>query len=163
MTTPEINAQDIWNALGEVKDPEIPIVSVVEMGIVRQVELVGSQVTVSFTPTFSGCPALAVIREDISVKLRALGFEHPDVKTVLSPAWTTDWISEEARQKLKDFGIAPPAPAEGELIQLAPTPTTCPRCDSLDVSVKNTFGSTLCKAIYVCNSCQEPFEAFKSI
>ena len=99
--------REIWNALGEVKDPEIPVVSVVEMGIVRTVELGDNSVTVSMTPTFSGCPALRVMHDDIEAKLREIGFEAVEVKTVLSPPWSTDWISEEAKAKLHGFGIAP--------------------------------------------------------
>ena len=157
--------REIWNALEEVKDPEIPVVSVVEMGIVRTVELEDNSVTVSMTPTFSGCPALRVMHDDIEAKLREIGFEEVQVTTVLSPPWSTDWISEEAKAKLHDFGIAPPAPNSEDdgLIQLEASPAACPRCGSFDTSTKNTFGPTLCKSIHVCNRCQEPFEAFKSI
>ena len=155
--------RDIWNALEGVKDPEIPVVSVVEMGIVRDVELERNHVTVTMTPTFSGCPALCVMQNDITAKLRELGFESTEVKTVLSPPWSTDWITDEAKAKLHAFGVAPPAPTEEGLIRLEPSPTACPRCDSFDTSVKNTFGSTLCKSMHVCNRCKEPFEAFKSV
>ena len=157
--------KEIWNALEEVEDPEIPVVSVVEMGIVRTVELAEDSVTVSMTPTFSGCPALHVMRGDIEAKLLELGFEEVEVKTVLSPPWSTDWISEEAKVKLRKFGIAPPTPTREDdgLIQLEPSPAACPRCGSFDTSTKNTFGPTLCKSIHVCNRCQEPFEAFKSL
>ena len=159
--------QEIWNALEEVKDPEIPVVSVVEMGIVRTVELGDNDnsVTVSMTPTFSGCPALRVMHDDIEAKLREIGFEEVRVRTVLSPPWSTDWISEEAKAKLHEFGIAPPAPNSEDdgLIQLEASPAACPRCGSFDTSTKNTFGPTLCKSIHVCNQCREPFEAFKSI
>ena len=102
--------REIWSALEEVKDPEIPVVSVVEMGIVRRVELEGEGVKVAMTPTFSGCPALRVMHDEIEAKLREIGFEKVEVETVLSPPWSTDWISEEAKAKLHEFGIAPPAP-----------------------------------------------------
>ena len=157
--------REIWNALEEVKDPEIPVVSVVEMGIVRSVDLEDERVTVEMTPTFSGCPALRVMQGDIEAKLREIGFENVEVRTVLSPPWSTDWITEEAKAKLREFGIAPPAPVgedEG-LIQLTTSPVSCPRCGSFDTSTKNTFGPTLCKSIHVCNTCKEPFEAFKSL
>lgn len=157
--------REIWNALEEVKDPEIPVVSVVEMGIVRNVELEDECVTVEMTPTFSGCPALRVMHDDIEAKLREIGFENVEVRTVLSPPWSTDWITDEAKVKLFEFGIAPPAPAREDdgLIQLETSPAICPRCGSFDTSTKNTFGPTLCKSIHVCNTCKEPFEAFKSL
>ena len=157
--------REIWTALEEVKDPEIPVVSVVEMGIVRSVELKKDGVEVAMTPTFSGCPALRVMHDDIEAKMRELGFEEVEVKTVLSPPWSTDWITEAAKAKLHEFGVAPPAPVgedEG-LIQLEPSPAACPRCGSFDTSTKNTFGPTLCKSIHVCNRCIESFEAFKSV
>ncbi len=157
--------REIWTALEEVKDPEIPVVSVVEMGIVRSVELDDERITVSMTPTFSGCPALRVMHDDIEMKLREIGFENVEVRTVLSPPWSTDWITDEAKAKLFEFGIAPPAPASEDdgLIQLETSPAICPRCGSFDTSTKNTFGPTLCKSIHVCNTCREPFEAFKSV
>ena len=157
--------REIWTALEEVKDPEIPVVSVVEMGIVRRVDLEDERVTVAMTPTFSGCPALRVMHDDIEAKLRELGFEEVEVKTVLSPPWSTDWITEGAKAKLREFGVAPPAPATEDegLIQLEASPAACPRCGSFDTVTKNTFGPTLCKSIHVCNVCKEPFEAFKSL
>lgn len=156
--------EQVWEALHEVKDPEIPVVSVVEMGIVREVEASGENVTVAMTPTFSGCPALGVMKSDITSKLRELGFEKVEVRTVLSPPWSTDWITDEAKQKLADFGVAPPTPATDDgLIQLDLSPAQCPRCGSFDTTTRNTFGPTLCKSMHTCNSCQEPFEAFKSL
>lgn len=159
-----MTGEQVWEALHEVKDPEIPVVSVVEMGIVRNVEASGENVTVAMTPTFSGCPALGVMKSDITLKLRELGFEKVEVRTVLSPPWSTDWITDEAKQKLADFGIAPPAPATDDgLIQLELSPAQCPRCGSFDTTTRNTFGPTLCKSMHTCNSCREPFEAFKSL
>ncbi|CAN5733214.1 phenylacetate-CoA oxygenase subunit PaaJ [soil metagenome] len=156
--------QTIWQALDEVKDPEIPVVSVVEMGIVRAVEVSGENITVTMTPTFSGCPALHVMKSDIVGKLGELGFEHVEVKTILSPPWSTDWITAAAKDKLRDYGITPPAPAGDDgLIQLELSPSQCPRCGSFDTRTRNTFGPTLCKSIHTCNSCREPFEAFKSL
>lgn len=161
-----VREAQVWDALSKVMDPELPIVNVVEMGIVRGVDVRGSAATVRMTPTFSACPALHVIRADIADAVRELGLT-PEVKTVLSPAWTTDWITEEARGKLERYGIAPPAPAGAEpslsLMQLRADVPRCPRCGSFDTAIKNTFGPTLCKTLQVCNACKEPFEAFKTL
>jgi ring-1,2-phenylacetyl-CoA epoxidase subunit PaaD len=158
------NTEQVWQALAQVPDPEIPVVNVVEMGIVRGVRLEGGKATVTMTPTFSGCPALHAIRESLEQAVRGLGFAEVEVRTVLSPPWSTDWITPEAREKLERYGIAPPRPTSDlGLIQLEPEPLRCPRCGSLDTAVKNTFGSTLCKSIYVCKACGEPFEGFKTV
>ncbi|GIW28593.1 MAG: phenylacetate-CoA oxygenase subunit PaaJ [Meiothermus sp.] len=159
------STEQVWKALAQIPDPEIPVINVVEMGIVRDVEIEGNKATITMTPTFSGCPALHLIREQLERTARALGFDPVEVKTVLSPAWSTDWISPEAKERLRQYGIAPPKPkgAQDFLIELEAAPTPCPRCGSLNTSVKNTFGPTLCKAIYVCNNCQEPFESFKTV
>ncbi|MBF6596337.1 MAG: phenylacetate-CoA oxygenase subunit PaaJ [Thermaceae bacterium] len=156
--------REIWEALSRVPDPEIPVVNVVEMGILREVRIDGDKAILTMTPTFSGCPALHAIRESLETVVRALGFEA-QVQIVLSPPWSTDWITAEAREKLLRYGIAPPNPAlaEAGLIQLELSPTRCPRCGSFDTSVKNTFGPTLCKSIHVCNNCLEPFESFKAV
>lgn len=157
--------EQVWAALAQIPDPEIPVINVVEMGIVRGVVIEGNKATVTMTPTFSGCPALHLIREQLEQTTRSLGFDQVEVKTVLSPAWTTDWITANAKERLRQYGIAPPKPKseQDSLIQLEPSPTRCPRCGSLNTSVKNTFGPTLCKAIHVCNNCQEPFESFKTV
>ncbi len=159
------STEQVWKALAQIPDPEIPVINVVEMGIVRGVEIEGNKATITMTPTFSCCPALHLIREQLERTVRALGFDPVEVKTVLSPAWSTDWISPEAKERLRQYGIAPPKPrgAQDFLIELEAAPTPCPRCGSLNTSVKNTFGPTLCKAIYVCNNCQEPFESFKTV
>lgn len=159
----EPSIQEIWQALNEVKDPEIPVVSVVEMGIVREVNIGDNKVTVTMTPTFSGCPAMHVMREDIGNRLRDLGVLNYEVKVALMPRWTSDWITEEARAKLKAFGLAPPPKAGGDINVLLIESAACPYCGSQDTSVKNTFGSTLCRTIYYCNACQQPFEQFKPI
>jgi ring-1,2-phenylacetyl-CoA epoxidase subunit PaaD len=159
--TPIVSEARVWAALEAVKDPEIPVVSVVEMGIVRGVAVSEEGVRVTMTPTFSGCPALHVIREDIGAAVSALGVPTR-VETVLAPPWTTDWITEAGREKLARYGVAPPEPAS-DVILLEPPPTPCPRCGSLDTSLRNTFGPTLCKRIHVCNACREPFEAFKAV
>lgn len=154
---------EIWQALEAVKDPEIPVVSVVEMGIVRDVIVSEERVIVKMTPTFSGCPALDVMRQEIAECVRQLGVADVQVETVLYPPWTTDWLSEETRARLKAFGLAPP-PQQGSPIPLTLyLPVSCPYCDSADTVLKNSFGSTLCRAIYYCQSCQQPFEQFKAL
>lgn len=164
MPAAAVTERDIWRLLDEVKDPELPVVSVVEMGIVREVEVGQEEVTVTITPTFSGCPALEVMRSDITATLKGAGVPEVNVRTVLSPPWSSDWISEEARAKLKAFGIAPPATQDQQAGNVMfYEPADCPYCGSSDTSIKNTFGPTLCKAIYYCNACQQPFEAFKRI
>lgn len=154
--------KEVWSILNTVSDPEIPVVSVVEMGIVREIFLDGVQVRVIITPTFSGCPALQVIIDDIESKLSGFGYEAK-VEKVLHPPWTSDWISDDARQKLKGFGLAPPPLHGGRVEVTFNEPVPCPYCDSKHTTIKNSFGSTLCRAIYYCNSCQQPFEQFKAL
>ena len=154
----------IWDALAQVPDPEIPVVSIVDMGMVRGVEVDGGRVTVTFTPTFSGCPALHVIRQSIEDAVRGLGVSDVEVKSTLTPPWSTDWIQPDARERLREYGIAPPVPTgESSLITLESEPTRCPRCGSFDVRMTASFGATLCKRLYVCDACKEPFEGFKSV
>lgn len=161
MNTPSL--QQVWQALEAIPDPEIPVINVVEMGIVRDVQLQGNHITIAMTPTFSGCPALHQIRAQLESTAKGLGFEQVEVKTLISPPWSTDWITTEAKEKLRQYGIAPPKPSQEGLIQLEPSPIRCPRCGSLNTSTKNTFGPTLCKSIHVCNNCFEPFESFKTL
>ncbi len=154
-------------AIGTVPDPEVPAISVVELGIVRDVAVseVGA-VTVTITPTYSGCPAMFEIEKDIRTALVDAGASSVEVRTVLSPAWTTDWIGPEAREKLRAYGIAPPGLAEPEgLITLtrARRAVACPLCGSKDTELRSEFGSTACKAIHVCRSCTQPFDEFKAI
>jgi ring-1,2-phenylacetyl-CoA epoxidase subunit PaaD len=153
--------------LGTVPDPEVPAISVVELGIVRDVDIAtDGAVTVTITPTYSGCPAMFEIEKDVRTALTDAGAERVEVRTVLSPAWTTDWIAPEAREKLRAYGIAPPGRAEqGGLITLTRRrdPVPCPFCGSSDTVLKSEFGSTACKAIHVCNSCRQPFDEFKAL
>ena len=158
-----LTQEEIWTLLEDVKDPEIPVVSVVEMGIVREVILAGPKVTVRMTPTFSGCPALESIRADIRRVLLAAGAAEVQVDVQLAPAWTSDWITPEARHKLRQFGLAPPARLEGRLLLADLQEVVCPYCESTNTSLKNSFGPTLCRAIHVCNACRQPFEQFKPI
>jgi ring-1,2-phenylacetyl-CoA epoxidase subunit PaaD len=155
--------EDVWAALDEVKDPEIPVVSVVEMGMVHQVAISERRVIVTFTPTFSGCPAVQVMKTAIKATLLRLGVESVEVRETLSPAWSTDWITDEARQKLKAFGLAPPPKHGDDPEILLSDSASCPYCDSQNTVVKNTFGPTQCRAIYYCNDCQQPFEQFKPL
>ena len=158
-----LTVEDIWQALDEVKDPEIPVVSLVEMGIIRKVERTDEGIIVTMTPTFSGCPALQVMKTDIVDKLHDLGIDTVEVKQVLNPPWSTDWITPEARQKLKAYGLAPPPKHGGNFEIVLLDTVSCPYCDSQNTTMKNAFGPTLCRAIYYCNSCQQPFEQFKPL
>lgn len=154
---------DVWQLLNDVKDPEIPVVSLVELGIVREVELSGNQVTVTITPTFSGCPALLVMKQDITKKLKVSGFESVEVNDTFSPPWSSDWITHEARQKLKEWGLSPPPRHAGNVGIILLERATCPYCNSENTTLKNSFGPTLCRAIYYCNNCRQPFEQFKPL
>jgi ring-1,2-phenylacetyl-CoA epoxidase subunit PaaD len=153
--------------LDGVMDPEVPVLSVRELGIVRDVGVDHAGViTVTVTPTYSGCPAIQVIEQDIRAALLAAGHADVRVRTVYAPAWTSDWIAPAARVKLKAYGIAPPARAEsGELVQLLRRreAAQCPYCDSRDTEVRSEFGSTACKSVCWCRRCRQPFEEFKSI
>lgn len=161
--TAALTTDAVWQALAHVPDPEIPVVSITDMGMVRAVTVDGAHVQVTFTPTFSGCPALHIIRDSIEQAVRDLGAQDVTVRSTLTPPWTTDWIREDARERLRQYGIAPPGPATHDLIQLDAEPTRCPRCGSLNVRLTASFGPTLCKRLYVCDACREPFEGFKSV
>jgi ring-1,2-phenylacetyl-CoA epoxidase subunit PaaD len=154
--------------LDEVMDPEVPVLSVRELGIVRDVHVdAAGTVTVTVTPTYSGCPAIRVIEQDILAALEQAGYPDARVRTTYAPAWTTDWIAPEAKAKLKAYGIAPPgrASSDGDLVQLLRrrAAAQCPYCDSYDTELRSEFGSTACKAVCWCRSCRQPFEEFKSI
>jgi ring-1,2-phenylacetyl-CoA epoxidase subunit PaaD len=157
---------ELLAALGEVMDPEVPVLSVVELGIIRDVEITGDGVTVTVTPTYSGCPAMAVIERDVAAAIRACGVERVVVRTSYSPAWTTDWIPATAREKLRAYGIAPPGAADHDApvaIGRRRPAVRCPYCGSVDTQLRSEFGATACKAIHVCRSCDQPFEEFKAI
>jgi ring-1,2-phenylacetyl-CoA epoxidase subunit PaaD len=155
-----------WAALQDVMDPEIPVLSVVDLGLIRRLEVDGAGVLeVDLAPTYSGCPAMAVIRGAVEAALRAAGLGPVRINEVLAPAWTSDWLSAEGRQKLLRYGIAPPVKAVDTPrgIWRAPTIVRCPRCDSASTEELSHFGSTPCKALYRCQGCLEPFEHFKCI
>jgi ring-1,2-phenylacetyl-CoA epoxidase subunit PaaD len=158
----------LWRVLDEVLDPEVPVLSVVDLGIVRDIRREGETVVVDVTPTYSGCPAMKVIERDIVAALEKAGVEAVRVNTVFQPAWTTDWISEDARERLRQYGIAPPtgrAPVGEELIPLRRRQETiaCPHCGSTRTEMQSEFGSTACKAILTCHDCTQPFEYLKAI
>ena len=159
-----VTLEDIWKELETVMDPEVPVLSVLDLGVVRSVELDFPNLTIKITPTYSGCPAMKTIEDDIRLRLA----EHQDlniiVETVLHPAWTTDWLSEEGRKKLKMYGIAPPVNEVDKSVLFADAPEVpCPQCNSTDTKMISQFGSTSCKAHYQCNNCHEPFDYFKCL
>jgi ring-1,2-phenylacetyl-CoA epoxidase subunit PaaD len=152
MVTLVSEATDLWDIVARVVDPEIPVLTIDDLGVLRDVNIDGCTVVVTITPTYSGCPAMRQIEDDIVTILGRSGFSDTRVETVLSPAWTTEWISEEGHRKLADFGIAPPTLPEAIL---------CPVCQGNNPKLIAQFGSTACKALMVCSSCGEPFDYFK--
>jgi len=148
-------------ALDSVTDPEIPVLTIADLGVLRDVRLDGDVVEVTITPTYSGCPAMNVIALDIETALAGLGPVR--VRTVLSPAWTTDWLAEDGRRKLLEYGIAPPPPASGRGALFGRPSPACPRCGSTATEMISAFGSTACKALHRCQTCREPFDAFKCL
>jgi ring-1,2-phenylacetyl-CoA epoxidase subunit PaaD len=157
---------ELYAILDEIKDPEVPVISIVELGIVRDAAATAAGVTVTITPTYSGCPAMHEIEALIRRTLEARGLGVVTVRTTYAPAWTSDWIGADARAKLEAYGIAPPAVADsGDVIQLhrRAATTRCPYCKSPNTERKSEFGSTACKAIWYCRECRQPFEEFKAI
>lgn len=158
--------KEIWNILGTVNDPEVPVLSVIDLGIVRDVKITDAngKVEIVITPTYTGCPAMDMISMNVRLAMEQYGYKDVTITTTLSPAWTTDWMTEAGKEKLKAYGIAPPNPtqsvcqvqlfAEAEAIQ-------CPQCNSYKTELISRFGSTACKALYKCNNCKEPFDYFK--
>lgn len=163
INTKTISKKQVLEILKSVKDPEIPVLSVVDMGVVRDVQL-DPNVTITITPTYSGCPAMNTIEDDILKCLANNGFKNAEVKTVLSPAWTTDWLTAEARKELETYGIAPPkGSSDKKLLFLEDETIPCPKCTSENTELVSEFGSTACKALYKCKECLEPFDYFKCI
>ena len=155
----------IWRLLEDVTDPEIPVLTLADLGVLREVEVGEAAVRVVITPTYTGCPAMDTMAADIRSRLREAGYAKVEVATVLAPAWTTDWLSEAGREKLRAFGIAPPAEGgAGKAALLGADPViACPHCGSRDTECVSPFGSTACKAHYRCRACLEPFDYFKCI
>ena len=169
MSTPSV--EQVWSWLAEIEDPEIPVISIVDLGIVREVAWQGAECVVTITPTYSGCPATDVIAQSVLDGLHRRGVHQVRLHTRIAPPWTTDWMSEAGKDKLRDYGIAPPKGLASEaLIAVSsigrgapslPAGLRCPRCDSARVQLISQFGSTPCKALYRCLACQEPFDHFK--
>ena len=160
-----MTAAAVWEALAEIPDPEIPVISLVDLGVVRDVAIDGERVRVEFTPTFLGCPALEVMRDAMAEKVRELGGE-PDVRVISDDSWSSDKITPEGREKLRVAGLAPPAPREANaptLLQLQSSAFRCPYCGSTDTKLENIFGPTPCRSVRYCNGCRQPFEQFKTI
>ncbi len=159
-----VTTNDIWKYLEEVSDPEIPVLTIIDLGVVRSVQFEDSHCKVIITPTYSGCPAMQMIEDQIKEKLHEKGIQEVEVELTLSPAWTTDWISEEGRNKLREYGIAPPENEVDKSVLFAEPPTVpCPLCGSSNTRMISQFGSTACKAQYQCNQCLEPFDYFKCL
>ena len=155
--------QRAWDAAASVVDPEIPVLTIADLGVLREVNVTDDGVEVAITPTYSGCPAMNMIALEIELALEREGFVRPKIRTVLSPAWTTDWMSEEGRRKLKAYGIAPPLPASTRRALFGVQQVSCPQCGSVDTELLSEFGSTACKALWRCRACGEPFEHFKPL
>ena len=158
-------ADEVWEALAEIPDPEIPVISLVDLGVIKSVTVDDDRVLIDFTPTFMGCPALETMQREMRVKVRELGAEA-EVRIVLDDSWSTDRISPDGREKLRLAGFAPPAPRSAgtlELVQLQSGAFRCPYCGSTDTRLDNLFGPTPCRSIRYCNDCRQPFEQFKTI
>jgi ring-1,2-phenylacetyl-CoA epoxidase subunit PaaD len=165
VTTALPTVDDLRAAVSEVADPEIPVLTIADLGVLRDVEVVGGQVTVTITPTYSGCPAMAEIAADVRAALAALGVTDVEVRTVLSPAWTTDWMTEAGRERLREYGIAPPGPRPPGPVSVGigrRPQVACPQCGSADTEELTRFASTSCQALWRCLSCREPFGHFKA-
>ncbi|MFC0241431.1 1,2-phenylacetyl-CoA epoxidase subunit PaaD [Rhodopseudomonas telluris] len=150
-----------WDAAATVVDPEIPVLTIADLGVLREVAVTDGRVEVTITPTYSGCPAMNMITLEIETALARAGIADARVKTVLAPAWTTDWMSADGRAKLKDYGIAPPLVSSGRRALFGALEVACPQCGSVDTEQLSEFGSTSCKALWRCRSCREPFDYFK--
>jgi ring-1,2-phenylacetyl-CoA epoxidase subunit PaaD len=160
-----VTTQQVWDALAEVPDPEIPVISIVDLGVIRSVDVSGEQVRVELTPTFLGCPALDAMKVAREEQVRALGAE-PEIEVVLDDSWSTDRITAAGREKLRAAGFAPPAPREASaptLVQLQSSIFRCPYCGSTETKLENIFGPTPCRSLRYCESCRQPFEQFKTI
>lgn len=156
-----ITEEQIWKILGEIYDPEIPVLAITDLGIVRNIKIENGHVEIYITPTYSGCPAMNVIAFEIRLHMLNNGFNNIKITQRLSPAWTTDWMTEEGKEKLSAYGIAPPVGKTSDAEYLENLPVLCPLCHSNNTRLISQFGSTACKALYQCNDCFEPFDYFK--
>ena len=164
MTLAPVTADRVREVLSEVTDPEIPVLTIADLGVLREVAVDGGRIVVTVTPTYSGCPAMDEIRADVRSALAAHGWHDVEVRTVLAPAWTTDWMTDAGKDKLREYGIAPPHQVPGGapvLLQIRPR-VECPQCGSSDTEEVTRFGSTSCKSMWRCRSCREPFDHFKA-
>jgi ring-1,2-phenylacetyl-CoA epoxidase subunit PaaD len=160
-----VTPAQVWDALAEIPDPEIPVISLVDLGVIRDVFVENGSVRVDFTPTFLGCPALEVMRDEMAERIRELGAE-PEINVLTDDSWTTDRITPQGREKLRASGFAPPIPREANaptLVQLRSNIFRCPYCGSTDTRLENIFGPTPCRSLRYCASCKQPFEQFKTI
>lgn len=157
--------EQIFKLLSEIPDPEIPVINIIELGILREVKFVDELCIVVITPTYTGCPAMRVIEDDIRIKLKEIGIDKVKVELVLSPAWTTDWISDVAKEKLRAYGIAPPdhSSVDKKVLLGKARDLKCPLCGSIHTEMISQFGSTACKALFRCLDCKEPFDYFKCL
>ena len=156
----------IWNLLEEIPDPEIPVLTIHDLGVVRKIDEINNEIIVTITPTYSGCPAMNQFEADIITTLNKQGYDKVSIVTTYDPPWTTDWLSEEAKKKLQDYGIAPPEQKttdKNALLVDDRKSVTCPQCKSTSSKMISQFGSTACKSLYQCNDCMEPFDYFKCI
>lgn len=158
-----VSTEQVQRALQEVKDPEIPVITLEELGVLRDIRYEGERLVVVLTPTFSGCPAMHVMEREVRDRLNDLGLEGAEIRMQLDPPWTTDWLTADTRQKLREFGLSPPPRHHGDLEILFSTEAECPHCGSEDTILKNAFGPTACRAIHYCQACQQPFERFKPL
>ncbi len=164
-SAPQNITSQLWHFMEDVFDPEVPVLSVVDLGVVRDIEYNGKRVLVTITPTYSGCPAMNTIEMEIRFKLISEGYKDVEIKTILSPSWTTDWMSEKGKQKLEAYGIAPPVQPLNSMNELFAKDVVvkCPQCKSEHTELVSQFGSTACKALYKCLDCKEPFDYFKCL
>jgi len=156
--TSTISINHVWEILHQVTDPEVPVLTITDLGIVRDVKIYGDEIEVVITPTYTGCPAMDMIAMNIRMALLENGYDKIKITSVLSPAWTTDWMTEAGKLKLKEYGIAPPYTGSGNRSEPI---VVCPQCNSSNTRLISEFGSTACKSLYQCNDCKEPFDYFK--
>jgi len=164
MVKSSANTDRAWAVLEQVSDPEIPVLSVVDLGIIRGIQEVNDQLEVTISPTYSGCPAMEVIEQEVQSALEQAGFERVEIITAIHPAWTTDWMSEAGKKKLLEYGISPPEhSSDKSALTGQPKEVICPQRRSKNTRLQSQFGSTPCKSLWVCNDCREPFDRFKCI
>lgn len=166
MSTVKENIKAIWDLIKEIPDPEIPVLTITDLGVIRDVVLEGSKVIVTITPTYTGCPAMSQFEDDIKATLKHNGYPDVEIKITYDPPWTTDWLTDEAKLKLQKYGIAPPQEKTTDkkyLIGQSKENVICPQCKSTNTKMISQFGSTACKALYQCEECKEPFDYFKCL